>query len=301
MNNEAEHGPSLTGARHRVHQAAAAASSAVPDDRSLDRHSSRGLGGGLESRDASTSRTSPVIFRPIPVMPGVLIVEAMAQAAGALVVHTLGLVDQLRVVYFMTIDKARFRRPVHPGVDAAHSGSGSTPSRPGVALRGQSLCRRRTCAPKRNTAPCSPSRLLSSHVRAAERQGLMPKIHASAIVEDGATLGADVEIGPYSLVGARVRLGDGVRTRVACGGLGRHRDRCALRRASACGLGWRSAISRRSRTRGETRHRAGHGDPRTRHDERRIGEGRRSHRSRQPTATSWPTAMWPMIATSATT
>ena len=54
-------------------------------------------------------------FPSYPVMPGVLIVEAMAQAAGALVVHTLGLVDQLRVVYFMTIDRARFRRPVHPG------------------------------------------------------------------------------------------------------------------------------------------------------------------------------------------
>src|SRR5215510_6907537 len=54
-------------------------------------------------------------FPSYPVMPGVLIVEAMAQAAGALVVHTLGLVDELRVVYFMTIDRARFRRPVHPG------------------------------------------------------------------------------------------------------------------------------------------------------------------------------------------
>ena len=54
-------------------------------------------------------------FPSYPVMPGVLIVEAMAQAAGALVVHTLGLADQLRVVYFMTIDKARFRRPVYPG------------------------------------------------------------------------------------------------------------------------------------------------------------------------------------------
>jgi len=54
-------------------------------------------------------------FPSHPVMPGVLIVEAMAQAAGALVVHTLGLVDQLRVVYFMTIDRARFRRPVYPG------------------------------------------------------------------------------------------------------------------------------------------------------------------------------------------
>jgi 3-hydroxyacyl-[acyl-carrier-protein] dehydratase len=54
-------------------------------------------------------------FPEYKVMPGVLIVEAMAQAAGALVVHTLGLEDQRRVVYFMTIDKARFRRPVHPG------------------------------------------------------------------------------------------------------------------------------------------------------------------------------------------
>lgn len=55
-------------------------------------------------------------FPEYAVMPGVLLVEAMAQAAGALVVHTLGLQDQRRVVYFMTIDKARFRRPVHPGV-----------------------------------------------------------------------------------------------------------------------------------------------------------------------------------------
>ncbi len=50
-----------------------------------------------------------------PVMPGVLMVEAMAQTAGALVAHSLndGLED--RVVYFMTIDKARFRQPVQPG------------------------------------------------------------------------------------------------------------------------------------------------------------------------------------------
>jgi len=39
----------------------------------------------------------------------------------------------------------------------------------------------------------------------------MPKIHSTAIVEDGAVLGADVEIGPFSLVGSSARLGDGVR------------------------------------------------------------------------------------------
>lgn len=54
-------------------------------------------------------------FPDYAVMPGVLIVEAMAQAAGALVVHTLGVEDERRMVYFMTIDKARFRKPVRPG------------------------------------------------------------------------------------------------------------------------------------------------------------------------------------------
>jgi 3-hydroxyacyl-[acyl-carrier-protein] dehydratase len=54
-------------------------------------------------------------FPDFAVMPGVLIVEAMAQAAGALVVHTLGLTSANRIVYFMTIDRARFRRPVRPG------------------------------------------------------------------------------------------------------------------------------------------------------------------------------------------
>jgi len=54
-------------------------------------------------------------FPDLAVMPGVLIVEAMAQTAGALVVHTLGLTSDNRVTYFLTIDKARFRRPVRPG------------------------------------------------------------------------------------------------------------------------------------------------------------------------------------------
>lgn len=49
-----------------------------------------------------------------PVMPGVLIVEAMAQTAAALVAYTLGGFDE-QVVYFMTIDRARFRNPVGPG------------------------------------------------------------------------------------------------------------------------------------------------------------------------------------------
>jgi 3-hydroxyacyl-[acyl-carrier-protein] dehydratase len=50
-----------------------------------------------------------------PVMPGVLIIEAMAQTAAVLVVYTLGTAFEGKLVYFMTIDNARFRRPVYPG------------------------------------------------------------------------------------------------------------------------------------------------------------------------------------------
>ncbi len=50
-----------------------------------------------------------------PIMPGVLMIEAMAQTAGVLVVDTLGMENQNLLVYFMTIDKTRFRRLVRPG------------------------------------------------------------------------------------------------------------------------------------------------------------------------------------------
>ncbi len=51
-----------------------------------------------------------------PIMPGVLIVEALAQAAGILAVESLGLVGSGKLVYFMSIDGVKFRKPVEPGV-----------------------------------------------------------------------------------------------------------------------------------------------------------------------------------------
>jgi 3-hydroxyacyl-[acyl-carrier-protein] dehydratase len=50
-----------------------------------------------------------------PIMPGVLMIEALAQTAGVLVVDTLDMLDQGLLVYFMTIDKTRFRKLVTPG------------------------------------------------------------------------------------------------------------------------------------------------------------------------------------------
>ena len=58
-------------------------------------------------------------FPTRPVMPGVLIIEAMAQTAAVLVVHTLGPASEGKLVYFMSVDSARFRRPVVPG-DCLH-------------------------------------------------------------------------------------------------------------------------------------------------------------------------------------
>lgn len=50
-----------------------------------------------------------------PIMPGVLIVEAMAQTAGALIMHSMNATAGDKLVYFMSIDRARFRHPVTPG------------------------------------------------------------------------------------------------------------------------------------------------------------------------------------------
>ncbi len=54
-------------------------------------------------------------FPGAPVMPGVLIIESMAQTAALLVVATLGPDAEGKLVYFMSIDGARFRKPVVPG------------------------------------------------------------------------------------------------------------------------------------------------------------------------------------------
>ncbi|MCE2950955.1 MAG: 3-hydroxyacyl-ACP dehydratase FabZ [Alphaproteobacteria bacterium] len=57
-------------------------------------------------------------FPDFPIMPGVLIVEAMAQTAGALVIHSLrqdASDTEEKQVFFMSIEEARFRKPVLPG------------------------------------------------------------------------------------------------------------------------------------------------------------------------------------------
>jgi len=54
-------------------------------------------------------------FPEFPVMPGVLLIEGLAQTAGALAASSLGQDYKAHVVYFMGIDRAKFRKPVLPG------------------------------------------------------------------------------------------------------------------------------------------------------------------------------------------
>jgi len=54
-------------------------------------------------------------FPEHPVMPGVLIIESMAQTAAVLVVESLGPDARGKLVYFMTVENAKFRKPVVPG------------------------------------------------------------------------------------------------------------------------------------------------------------------------------------------
>jgi len=54
-------------------------------------------------------------FPERPVMPGVLMIEAMAQTAGVVALRAQGELEKPKLVYFVTIDEAKFRKPVGPG------------------------------------------------------------------------------------------------------------------------------------------------------------------------------------------
>ena len=77
-----------------------------------------------------------------PIMPGVLHVEALAQAAGVLAVESLGLAGSGKLVYFMAIDGAKFRKPVEPGVLLSSRSSSSRSARASAS----SPARRRSMA-----------------------------------------------------------------------------------------------------------------------------------------------------------
>lgn len=85
-------------------------------------------------------------FPNYPVMPGVLIIEAMAQTAAIVVVQALGKEAEGKVVYFMTIDDAKFRIPVVPG-DTLHIHVSKLQSRTSVwKFEGEARVNDKVCA-----------------------------------------------------------------------------------------------------------------------------------------------------------
>ncbi len=108
----------------------------------------------LSSGESATSLKNVTMNEPhfmghfpgYPVMPGVLIVEAMAQTAALVVVDFLGKEAEGKVVYFMTIDSARFRKPVVPG-DSMHLHVEKIQSRGSVwKFKGEAIVDGRVCA-----------------------------------------------------------------------------------------------------------------------------------------------------------
>ncbi len=128
-----------------------------------------------------------------PVMPGVLLMESLAQAAGIWLLH--GAADPQRLeVHLVGIDDAKFRRPAVPG-DQLH-------------LEIKVLHRRGALCRVRGDVRSGPHRVAEARLLLQVRE-LSQSIHPTAIVSPSARLGPRVHVGAYSVVGAHVEIGEG--------------------------------------------------------------------------------------------
>ena len=173
----------------------------------------------------STSLFSRDIFPARPVMPGVLIVEAMAQTAGVMMLANLP-DRETKLVFFTGIDGAKFRRPVVPG-DQLRLELTVLRLRPRyISLRGEAYVDGQLVA----EAEISSSLVDRSHRRAQRsdqqrrllarrarcRSAREVSIHPTAIISPKAELGRNVAVGPYSIIGDDVILHDDVQVASHC-------------------------------------------------------------------------------------
>ena len=128
-----------------------------------------------------------------PVFPGVLMIEGMAQTAGVMCIAS-GIVGKAKAVYFMTIDKAKFRRPVGPG-DV-------------IEYHMKKKTRRKNMWWYQAEAKVAGELGGRSGSRRDADRGVMLAIDPTARVAPGAVIGANVEIGPYCVIGPHVAIGD---------------------------------------------------------------------------------------------
>ena len=88
-----------------------------------------------------------------PVFPGVLMIEGMAQTAGAMCVCA-GLTGKAKSVYFLTIDKAKFRKPVVPGDVLEYHMTKKARRKNDVVVSRRGQGRAASSSPRRKSAPC---------------------------------------------------------------------------------------------------------------------------------------------------
>lgn len=136
-------------------------------------------------------------FPGAPVMPGVLIMESLAQAAGIWLLHEAPDPAGLEV-HVVGIDGAKFRRPVVPGDR--------------LRLEVELLRRRGGLVRVRGHVTAGEHRVAEAVLLLNAVAVEKPSVHEAARVAPGALLGADVSVGAYAVVGPKVRLG--ARTRV---------------------------------------------------------------------------------------
>ena len=146
-----------------------------------------------------------------PIMPGVLIVEAIAQAGGALLLTEIPDQDE-KLMVFAGIEKAKFRKPVVPGDQVRIEVNVIVWRNTAAKLEGQGLCRRQAGLrsdgqlPDRSTTNYAEQQRTSARMTAA---AAMPNIHPTAIIDPSVQIPASCIVGPYCVIGAHVEIGDG--------------------------------------------------------------------------------------------
>jgi UDP-N-acetylglucosamine acyltransferase len=141
-------------------------------------------------------------FPDHPIMPGVLILEALAQAGVVMALRSLG--NEGKLVYFAGIDNVRFRRPVVPGDQ--------------LTLTVETLWARSSMGKMKCTATVDNEIAAEGDLMfsLADRKVGAAKIHPTATVHTSAVLEKDVEVGPYTVIGPEVKVGEGSKIEAHC-------------------------------------------------------------------------------------
>jgi UDP-N-acetylglucosamine acyltransferase len=138
-------------------------------------------------------------FPGYPVMPGVLICEAMAQVGGILAVRTPGGVPPGHGMVLAGLERVRFRRPVLPGDRLRIEVTTLARHAPLWRMRGVASVDGHVVADAEFTA--------MEVAGAGLPRGEARRVHPTAVVAAGAELDAGVEVGPYATIGPQVRIG----------------------------------------------------------------------------------------------